>query len=777
MVLALAAIAAAVAAARKSKGGVFSVLLVGLLAAGVVAGLPAQPASAAASRDTATCSIDITIDGTKYTFPGYVIYTYETPTPVVPDPEPEPTPTPVPDNPEPEPEPDVTGVIVEKIWEDENDEAEVRPDSITLNLMKGDEQFVQAVTLTANDASPEDANTWQKELEDLPVYDAEDELIDYYLDEPVVPDGYEIVPTSGTPRSANSTDPLTVVIVNGYFPEPETVSFSVQKVWNDVDDQDGLRPSSVIFNILADGDEIDSGFLSQEDDWAITVEGLPKYKDGKEIIYAIEEVQDQYATNEDDENPYTCSITGNMTDGFVVTNTHIPETTSITVSKVWDDEDDQDGIRPDTVTVNLLADKEVADSVILTASNGWKHTFENLPVYNSGDRIYYDIKEVDFDLSESDYGISGYFPIVDISENGDFVITNRHYPETTFIVGTKTWEDNDNANNTRPESITVNLLANGQKIQSTTASEEDYWVFDFTDLPKYENGQEITYTITEEPVEGYTTTIDGFEIINTFIPEPEPETIDVTVTKLWDDADNQDGIRPESITINLLADGDQVDSAVVTEDDNWECEFVGLLKYNDSEEEIVYTIEEQTDSVITGVDASGTYQSAITGNAEDGFTVTNTHTPETTSITLIKTWRADWWESEPAPPGGEGKPAWAPSSNDIDAFKSALVLKADGVEYTSVAPAFGELSPSEEKTETSSGGEPSAYTICTQEVTWSDLPKIKDGKDIVYTVEEKVMSNYNNGYPGAVSGDAATRFAVTNVASDDIPDDTGHDNT
>ena len=69
-------------------------------------------------------------------------------------------------------------------------------------------------------------------------------------------------------------------------------------------------------------------------------------------------------------------------------------------------------------------------------------------------------------------------------------------------------------------------------------------------LPKYANGKEITYTVTEEAVEGYETSVDGFNITNTYTTE----TTEVKGSKTWNDADNQDGKRPESITVRLLAD-------------------------------------------------------------------------------------------------------------------------------------------------------------------------------------------------------------------------------
>ena len=71
------------------------------------------------------------------------------------------------------------------------------------------------------------------------------------------------------------------------------------------------------------------------------------------------------------------------------------------------------------------------------------------------------------------------------------------------------------------------------------------------DLPKYADGKEITYTISEDTVDGYTPAYSDFNVTNRYTPEQTS----VKVTKAWMDNNNQDGIRPESITVKLLANG------------------------------------------------------------------------------------------------------------------------------------------------------------------------------------------------------------------------------
>lgn len=95
--------------------------------------------------------------------------------------------------------------------------------------------------------------------------------------------------------------------------------------------------------------------------------------------------------------------------------------------------------------------------------------------------------------------------------------------EKTSVSGTKTWRDNNNQDGIRPSSITVNLLANGQQVASKKVSANDNWQYSFDNLAAYANGQKITYTVTEDAVAGYTSTVDGYNITNTHNPTTPKE--------------------------------------------------------------------------------------------------------------------------------------------------------------------------------------------------------------------------------------------------------------
>uniref|UniRef100_UPI0025CD3B19 Cna B-type domain-containing protein n=1 Tax=uncultured Methanobrevibacter sp. TaxID=253161 RepID=UPI0025CD3B19 len=120
------------------------------------------------------------------------------------------------------------------------------------------------------------------------------------------------------------------------------------------------------------------------------------------------------------------------------------------------------------------------------------------------------------------------------------------------------------------------ILSDGVEVNRTVLSDDNNWTYTFSKLPLKSNGTVINYTIQEFNVTYYTVEITGengsFVIINTHIPG---ET-EVNVTKVWDDADNQDGFRPKNITVILLGDGVEVNRTVLSDDNNWTYTFSKL---------------------------------------------------------------------------------------------------------------------------------------------------------------------------------------------------------
>ena len=213
-----------------------------------------------------------------------------------------------------------------------------------------------------------------------------------------------------------------------------------------------------------------------------------------------------------------------------------------------------------------------------------------------------------------------------------FKINNKYTAKTTSYTVTKVWDDNHDQDGKRPDELTIELKADDKTIETEILSEENegdeenIWTFTWNELPiADEDAKVIEYSAKEElDSDDYelTNTEEGEKSI-TFTNTHEPELINKTgkinVTKIWEDGDNKLGIRPGSIYVILLANGEEFDTATISEngDGEWVYTFEGLYKYSEGSE-IEYSVEEGA--------LSTDYSSKIEGSAEDGFVITNRST-------------------------------------------------------------------------------------------------------------------------------------------------------
>ena len=143
------------------------------------------------------------------------------------------------------------------------------------------------------------------------------------------------------------------------------------------------------------------------------------------------------------------------------------------------------------------------------AEGNWLYQFDNLDVVDdAGNLIAYTVSEEP---------VAGYEATVEGTN-----ITNSRTPEVTEVAVKKVWDDKENKDGLRPDKVTVRLLADGQEVAVKEITATDNWQASFTDLPVYKEGKKIAYTITEDPVAGYTATIDGFTVTNRHVPPTTP---------------------------------------------------------------------------------------------------------------------------------------------------------------------------------------------------------------------------------------------------------------
>ncbi|MHC5227115.1 Cna B-type domain-containing protein [Enterococcus sp. LJL99] len=657
-------------------------------------------------------------------------------------------------------------ISVTKSWDDKNNQDGKRPSQIQVQLYGNTEAVGAPVTLN-------EGNQWQYTWTELPEK-ANGQDIVYTVKEVNVPSGYDV--------SINNEDQENLLITNTY--EPEVVNLKGTKTWDDKENQDGKRPERITVNLLANGEEVAQKVVTSSNQWSYEFTNLPKYEDGKEIVYTV---------TEDNVPDYTTEITGTE-----ITNRYTPGETSATVTKSWDDKNNQDGKRPSQIQVQLYGNTEaVGAPVTLNEGNQWQYTWTELPEKANGQDIVYTVKEVNIP--------SGYDVSINNEDQGNLLITNTYEPEVVNLKGTKTWDDKENQDGKRPESITVNLLANSEEVARKVVTSSNQWSYEFTNLPKYEDGKEIVYTVTEDNVPDYTTEITGTEITNRYTPGEtsatvtkswddknnqdgkrpsqiqvqlygnneavgapvtlnegnqwqytwtelpekangqdivytvkevnipygydvsinnedqgnllitntyEPEVVNLKGTKTWDDKENQDGKRPESITVNLLANGEEVAQKVVTSSNQWSYEFTNLPKYEDGKE-IVYTVTE---------DNVPDYTTEITGTE-----VTNRYTPGETSATVTK--------------------SWDDKNNQDGKRPSQIQVQLYGNNEAVGAPV------------TLNEGNQWQYT-------WTELPEKANGQDIIYTVKEV---NVPSGYDVSINNEDQGNLLITNTMETTTP--------
>ncbi|MBF1698875.1 MAG: Cna B-type domain-containing protein [Streptococcus cristatus] len=475
-------------------------------------------------------------------------------------------------------------LTVKKVWKDENNQDGKRPASIAVDVYANGQKLAdKTVTVTGGSTDAE----WTAQTTDLPIFDANGQKITYTIGEEQL-DGYD----------APEVEQKNLTVTNSRT--PEKIAIKASKKWDDAENQDGKRPANVVVKLYKEvggqKSEVANRTLTEADQWAIEFTNLNKYEKGQEVVYSLEE---------DAVPHYQSQVTGNAADGFVVTNTYKPETIKISGQKKWDDAENQDGKRPNAVRVKILKGQDIVDVQEVTAANGWKYESNPLPKYAAGQEIAYTVAEE---------AVSGYTSKVD-----GYNITNSYTPETVKISGQKVWDDADNQDGKRPASVKVKILNGDTVVDEQNVTSANDWKYESKALPKYASGQEITYTVSEEAVPGYTSKVDGYNITNSYTPE----TTTVSGSKTWEDGDNQDGKRPASITVNLLADGQKVNTQTVGEAEGWSYNFTGLPVYKDGQR-ITYTVTEE----------------AVPGYSTNlnGYNITNSYTPEKTEITASKTW-------------------------------------------------------------------------------------------------------------------------------------------
>ena len=544
-----------------------------------------------------------------------------------------------------------TSISGDKKWNDGDNQDGIRPDEVEVKLLANGAP-IQNQTL-----KPDPTGKWSYKFDDLDKYDNDGNLINYTVEEDEI-QGY----TASYEKTATGYD-----IINEH--KPETVDVKGDKKWLDDNDKDKKRPDEITVGLYVDNTKIQETKATKANNWEFKFENLPKYKKGKKIEYTVKE---------EPVEGYTSSIKKVSDNVYQIVNT-ITGKVSIPVNKTWI------GPKGEKAVVKLFANGVEKEKAELNAGNNWSHTFANLDKYDDqGKKIAYTLKEEPVQNYDSE--------ITGSAESG-FTVKNTNNEKIKIPVE-KAWVG------PKLEKIRVNLLADGVVKEHAELSEANGWKHEFKDLPKYKpDGSKIEYKIQEIDEPNYDSEItgnaeDGFKIKNT-----NNEKINVPVEKKWI------GKEADLVKVNLLADGkDTGKSVTLDKASRWKGEFKNLPKYDDKDgHEIAYTVKENK---IEG------YVSNVSGNAKDGFVITNTITGKT-SVSVEKRW--------------VGNPAKSVTVN----------LLADG-----------KMVDSKKITKDDSW-----------KCTFENLDKYKDGKEIRYEITEDEVA----GYTASIKGDAESGFVITNT--------------
>lgn len=412
-----------------------------------------------------------------------------------------------------------------------------------------------------------------------------------------------------------TSDPVQVTVVPS-----RNVSLTTE--WNDSDNQDGSRPEKTTVQLTANGQPTGAPVeLNADNNWTYEWKQLlAEDEEGTNIVYRV---------TADAPEDYTAKVTGSADDGFVVTYSHEIAKTSVTASVTWDDADDKDGIRPKSVSFQLKADGEnVGDAITVNAGSNWTKTWEDLPEKKAGKALTYTVAVSDIPTEEDQYTVT---------TSGDaasgFVFKASHVSTSVEIPVSVTWDDAENQDGARIEAVEAELYANGEATgNKVTLNAENNWTAKFASVDVKKDGTRIKYEVKGTEADGYDVSVAG-DILDekglVLTYKHIPAVVNVSARVSWNDANNQDGIRPTDTLVQLYADGTALgDKAVIESNKEWTKTWSNLPKYK-AGKEIAYNM--------IAYAVSG-YTVKVTGNALEGYKAEYTHNVQKMNVTVQNAW-------------------------------------------------------------------------------------------------------------------------------------------
>ncbi|MGI5977773.1 MAG: Cna B-type domain-containing protein [Candidatus Limivicinus sp.] len=502
-------------------------------------------------------------------------------------------------------------LTLKKIWQGDERQPELRPENLPIVLFYSTDNWVTYgnCLLTGDDWDKTGENEWTLSLK-LPVVADDGRSFSYKFTE--YPIGEAPYPycceKAESDAAAVEEGKKAELSITNIMP---TVKLEKTKKWND-EGFSNYRPDKVhmLLQYSFDGGSTwtDSKFkdavLSQENNKTSFVwDNLPKYlrnaADGNKIAEVVYRAVEVDASG----NPVA---NGKLVPGSgyaagweespgelnpAVTNSL--ETVKLQAHKVWKDEDNRYGLRPESLVLtvrysddsgktwhDLVRDnKETVTDTLSGEGSSWDGREIVVPKYgpNGEDRLY----RVTEDLSNSPYKLST--ENFNKAEDGSWDCTLTNSLERTKLVIKKHWEDDSNYNELRPKDIKfviesapaastaekdwtpVTETENGNKkvmtvsLNSSNADKTgNLWQLTVENLPaENKDGKKLKYRAVETVPDYYehkeeNSVVSGdsseYSLSEHWNTLP---AVSISGKKLWKDFDNKQKIRPDNIELEL----------------------------------------------------------------------------------------------------------------------------------------------------------------------------------------------------------------------------------
>ena len=438
-----------------------------------------------------------------------------------------------------------------KTWQDNSNSLNKRPETVKYYLIaNGDYQKATEVTFGGT------GNTWTYNIS-VPKYDNNGEEISYEILEDAInlEDNYKYV------SSVDNYEVTNILYKN----------IIITKNWVDNNNAYLTRPPNITVKVYRNNtyykDLIITGNYN-ESTWTGSI-SVPVFdRNGNEYNYKVDEISvPNYKTSCED---LTCTntLTGND---------------NIVIQKEWVDSNNSYNTRPGSIVVKLKQNGENYKSLTIfsnTNGNTWSSENVTVPKYDSnGVKYTYTIEEEQVPK----YGKVEY-------DQANYKITNT-LKETKLLTITKIWKDNDNAYNTRPSNLKITVLQNGNNYQTVTLTGDTNTWQTTLEVPKYDdNQQEYKYSIKEDSNPDYqdiTYSEDSLTVTNGL-----KKDYDLTITKIWDDNNNEYLVRPKEIKVDILRNGEDYQTITLTGTNNKWTKKITVPYYDEQNKKYEYTIKE-----------------------------------------------------------------------------------------------------------------------------------------------------------------------------------------